>query len=271
MINNTSPDRWDRIQAKSMDNLFIHEMIAGMNCSPFEAEAVLEKVYEVFEPLLDTTGSVKPGQIRLMVVDASVPPGVPLAQAQQRMVTLTLCAGPEDVDARRWGGVTRVRRRRLVRLAEEAFQQGGLLTLEDLSNVFNCGVRTLEYDLRALIAEGITPPLRSLVKDMGRAITHRRAIIELWLKGYEYSEIARKSRHVVESVRNYVERFKRCVALFLSGCNDDTVAFLARVSTTLTVEFRKIYEQQEPVPHRKEELENLVKKTLPFESGRKQR
>jgi hypothetical protein len=43
-------------------------------------------------------------------------------------------------------------------MAEEAFQQGGLLTLEDLANLFNCGVRTLVNDLRALRKDHLVPP-----------------------------------------------------------------------------------------------------------------
>jgi hypothetical protein len=145
-------------------------------------------------------------------------------------------------------------------MCQEAFQQGGLLTLEDLANLFNCGVRTLVNDLADLRKEKIVPALRSTTKDMGRAITHRRLIVTLWLQGFEYSEIARKASHSVDSVANYVDKFKRCVALFASGFDVDTVALMAKLSTPLTKEFQRIHSDIQGVPHRLRELEEFLKK-----------
>src|SRR5512133_3460749 len=213
MINNTSRQYWQRANSKGLDPQFLNEIIQGMNCSPFEAKAILEKVHEVFDPLFSRADSLCHGQIRLSVVDAEVAPNVPLSRARQRLVTLSFHLPEEDFSIRGKGRVRAVRRRRLVRVCEEAFQQGGLLTLEDLANLFNCAVRTLVTDLAVLRQEGITLPLRSTVKDMGRAVTHRRQIIELWMQGFEYSEIAPRTCHSVQSVANYVEKFKRCVAL----------------------------------------------------------
>jgi len=263
MINNTNHTRWSRLQAKSLDSQFINEMVTGLNCSPFEAEAILGKVHEVYAPLLETSQGLKPGQIQVTVVDASVAPNTPLRQAKQRLVTLTLHAGKEDADARRNGSVPELRRKRLCRMCREAFQQGGLLTLEDLADLFNCGVRTLVDDLAALRGQGVVPALRSTVKDMGRAVTHRRLIVALWLQGFEYSEIARKASHSVDSVASYVDKFKRCAALFAAGFDVHAVAMMTRLSTPLAQEFQRIHGDLcglGAVPHRRRELEDFLKK-----------
>jgi hypothetical protein len=260
MINNTNHTHWSRLQAKSLDAQFMNEMVSGLNCSPFEAESIVEKVHEIYTPLLETSQAFKPGQIQVMVIDASVAPNVPLAKAKQRLVTLTLHAGAEDIEIRKQGSVPVLRQKRMYRMCQEAFQQGGLLTLEDLANLFNCGVRTLVNDLAALRKEKIVPPLRSTIKDMGRAITHRRLIITLWLQGFEYSEIARKACHSVDSVANYVDKFKRCVALFSSGFDLHTVALMVKLSTPLTQEFQHIHADLQGVPHRLRELEEFLKK-----------
>jgi hypothetical protein len=106
----------------------------------------------------------------------------------------------------------------------------------------------------------IVPSLRSTTKDMGRAITHRRMIISLWLQGFEYSEIARKASHSVDSVGNYVDKFKRCAALFASGFDVHTVALMVKLSTPLTQEFQRIHADLQGVPHRLRELEEFFKK-----------
>jgi hypothetical protein len=266
MINNTNHAHWDRLNAKSLDNSFINEIIIGLNCSPFEAQAILEKVHEIFNPLFEASESPKPGQIQMMVIDASVAPNIQLAKAKQKLVTLTLNAGSEDIETRKNGGVPALRQKRFCRMCEEAFQQNGLLTLEDLANIFNCGVRTLVNDLKTLRQKNIMPPLRSTIKDMGRAITHRRHIIDLWLKGYEYSDIALKSCHSVASVYNYVDKFKRCVALFSGGFDINTTAFIVKISTALVKEFQQIRSQCNPTIHRKKELDEFIKKNPPIPS-----
>lgn len=260
MINNTSLQRWQRAAARHLDAQFMTTIMQGMNCSPFEAEAIRDAVHEVYAPLMETADTLKPGQIRLSVIDASVGPTTPLAQAAQRVVTLTLDAGAEDRAVRQQGGVSAVRRHRFLRLCEEAFQQGGLLTLEAIADLCNCAVRTLVSDLAAARAQGITPPLRSTVKDMGRAVTHRRLIVEKWLAGQEYSEIARATYHSVPSVANYVDKFKRCAALLAAGFDLETVAVIARLSPALVRAFQQLVADAQPVPHRREELAALTKK-----------
>lgn len=260
MINNTNFTHWNRLQAKSLDSQFVNEMVTGLNCSPFEAEAIVEKVHEIYTPLLETSQGLKPGQIQMTVIDALVAPNVPLIKAKQRLVTLTLHAGQEDIETRKNGSVPELRQKRLCRMCQEAFQQGGLLTLEDLANLFNCGVRTLVNDLAALRKKNIVPALRSTTKDMGRAITHRKLIITLWLQGFEYSEIARKTSHSIDSVANYVDKFKRCAALFGSGFDVHTVALMVKLSTSLAQELQGIHKDLKGAPHRLRELEEFLKK-----------
>ena len=260
MIQNTALQRWHRATTRHLDAQFMNAIMHGMNCSPFEAQAICEKVQEVYAPLMETTEALKPGQLRLSVIAATVAPNTPLAQAQQCLVTLTLDAGAEDRDIRQQGGVIALRRHRFVRVCEEAFQQGGLLTLEAIADLFNCAVRTLVDDLAAVRSQGNTPPLRSTVKDMGRAITHRRLIVEKWLAGQEYTEIARASYHSVASVANYVDKFKRCAALFAAEFDVDTVALVARLSPSLVRAYQALLADARPVPHRQEELAALTKK-----------
>jgi hypothetical protein len=238
-------------------------MIHGLNCSRFEAEAIVETVHEVYGPLLEESDQ-QPGRINLVVVAAGVRPNMPLREAPQKLVRVTLHGGEEDVEIRRAGGVPALRQARLARIAEEAFQQGGLVTLEDLSLLFNCGVRTLVEDLKALREKGILPPLRSTVEDMGRAVTHRALIIRQWLAGQEYTDIARACHHRVESVARYVDKFKRCYMLLTAGMERKVVALVTRLSESLVAEFQRLAEELPAVPHRREELERLVKKSQPF-------
>jgi len=261
MINNSSLGKWDRLAHKQLDQQFTHEVIHGLQCSPFEASAILDTVYHVYDSYFETSGTLKPGQILFQVVSIETSSNSPLSQSKQVTVTLTFDAGSEDLKIRRSGSVQALRQHRMQRMCIEAFQQGGLLTIEDLANrLFNCGQRTLSRDLEALHRKGIVLPLRSTIKDMGRSICHRSLIIEEWLQGKEYSEIARNTHHSISSVQNYVSKFKRVIALTEEGYDVHTIAFLVKLSASLVESYHQLYQTVKIMPHRRKELRSFLKK-----------
>lgn len=261
MINNTAIKKWDRLAQKQLDQQFVNEMTHGLQCSPFEARAILDTVYKVYGPYFETSGNLKPGQILFQVICIDEGPSTRLDDSKQITVTLSLDAGQEDLEIRKKHGVVGLRRHRIQRVCVEAFQQGGLLTVEDLANrLFNCGERTLSRDLQALKEKNIILPLRSTVKDMGRSISHRSVIVKEWLKGREYTEISRNTHHSLSAVKNYIEKFKRVISLAEEGFDVYTIAFLVKLSAPLVEEYYKLYQSLDLVSHRKAELKHFLKK-----------
>ena len=52
-------------------------------------------------------------------------------------------------------------------------------------------------------------PTRGTVHDLGRAITHKRIIIGLYLEGYLTPEIARRTKHSEEACDRYIRAFNK--------------------------------------------------------------
>ena len=263
MINNSSLTKWDRLESKNLDIQFTNEIIHGLNCSPFEASAILETVYKVFDCYFETNATLKPGQIRLQLMSIEARPSQKLSEAKQVTVTLTLNDDNEDLAIRKKYGVVGLRRHKIERVCQEAFDQGGLLTVEDLAyRIFNCGQRTICRDLDYFRKQNIFIPLRSTVKDMGRTITHKLMIIKLWAQGKEYSEIKRDTHHCLRAVQNYIDKFKRTVALANEGYDVNLIAFLLRLSSALVEQYIEIYNQIDFAEHRTQELNTFLKKSL---------
>lgn len=253
MINNTSLQQWKRMEAKSLDQQFLSNIQHGMGCSPFESECILKAVHETYGDFF-SVGALLPGQQLFTAVSVDTPPQTRLEDAAMVTVQLTLDA-KEDLEVRRTQGVVGLRQHRMERMAREALAQGAVLTLEDFAlRLFNCGRRTLCSDLKALREKGIDVPLRSTVKDMGRALSHRRTIVTQWLKGREYSEIARSTRHSVNSVQAYVSHLKKIAVLKAQNVDPELLPFLASASPALAREYLSILKEVSPVPHRKKEL-----------------
>jgi hypothetical protein len=243
MINNSSTGKWERLRQKQQDVQFVNQLQAGMNCSSFEAKAILNCVYEVYQPFFDNSASMKPGQICFEVVGVENSAKEKLSDCQMKMVVLTLDAGSDDLNVREKKGVIGLRRHRLERIANEAFQQGGLLTVEDIANrLLNCGERTVTRDIKVLKDRGICLPLRSTIRDMGRSISHREMIVRLWLLGKEFSEISRQTNHSIEAIANYVEKFKRVICLAKDNHEINTIAFLVKISVPLAQQYYDLYQ-----------------------------
>ena len=262
MINNSSHQKWDRLKQKQLDTQFINNLIQGMNCSQFEAKAILNAVYATYQPFFDNSGAMKPGQILFEVVSIENGAQKRLSDCKMVSVILTLDAGEEDLQVKEHQGVQGLRRHRLQRIVNEAFQQGGLLTVEDIANrLLNCGERTICRDIKAFKDQDIVLPLRSVIRDMGKSVTHRSMIVKEWLSGKEYTEIARATNHSIEAVANYVDKFKRVICLAKNNYEIKTIAFLVKLSPSLAQEYYDLYRKTDTVPHRQEELDDLIKKS----------
>jgi hypothetical protein len=235
--------RQQRLDAKSLDNLFRRRIEQGANCSPFVSEAILQTVKEVYPlSLEDPKRTLGLGQLQLLVVAAREPAGKTLEDCQKVTVTLTLDAGLEDFETRQAYGVEGLRRGRLLRLTAEAREQGGLLSYEDLAyRLLNCGVRTLVRDVHALRRRGLIVPSRGQQQDIGPGQTHRVQAVRLYLQGMEVREIARRLYHTLAAIENYVTTFARVAVLVNRDYVDDEIAFVLRRSSILVAAYRELY------------------------------
>ena len=105
MINNTALQLWERLAAKQLDQMFKQRIIDGLNCSPFEADAILQNVHDTYAAFFQCAPGLQPGQLSLQVVSIEAPPGPRLTHCPQILVTLTWEDSATDLPARKKGGV----------------------------------------------------------------------------------------------------------------------------------------------------------------------
>jgi hypothetical protein len=146
----------------------------------------------------------------------------------------------------------------MVRMTQEALDQGALLTAEDFAfRIFNCGLRTISRDLKALAEEDIVVPLRSQQKDAGRALTHRVQAVELHLKRYTFTQIRQQIHHSLSSIANYVVTFAVVVAHTRDGHSVDEIAFLMQISPSLVRAYQALYERYD-IPEYRERIDGII-------------
>jgi hypothetical protein len=262
MIRQPEREQLNRLTAKTLDQVFIMRVKEGLGCSQFEAQALTDLIKEVYFPTLAQPGAIQAGQLAMTAVSADEPGHKPLSQCEMVPVVLTLYAGEEDHRYRlaQEGaqGTVALRRRQMVRMAQEALDQGALLTAEDFAfRIFNCGLRTISRDLQALDEEGIVVPLRSQQKDAGRALSHRVQAVELHLKRYTFTQIRQRIHHSLSSIANYLVTFAVVVAHTRDGHSVDEIAFLMQISPSLVRAYQELYERYH-VPEYRERIDEII-------------
>jgi hypothetical protein len=261
VIRNAEREQLNRIAVKTLDRIFLTRAKEGLGCSMFEAQALTELVKEVYFPWLAQPDRIQAGQLVLTAVSADEPGTKPLSRCKMVPVILTLYAGERDHRLRlehSRQGVTQLRRRQIYRMAQEALDQGALLTAEDFAfRIFNCGLRTISRDLQALAAEDLIVPLRSQQKDAGRAITHRVQAIELYLKRHTFTQIRQRIHHSLASIANYVTSFCVVAVHTRDSHSVEEIAFLMQMSPTLVRAYQELYERFDKPPYR-ERIDELI-------------
>ena len=261
-IRNPKKETLDRLNCKTLDDRFRNEIVQGLNCSPFEAEAVLQVVRDVYFPFLDEAApQVPPGKISLVAVCADEPAGKPIAECRKHAVCLTLHRGAED-DRLLLEGPATFRQAKIPDLCQQALSQGTLLTAEDLAfRVFFVSTRTITRDLTALRNSDpqMVIPLRSTLHDIGPVLTHRTQIVRLALEGKTTTQICNIMRHSPEAVANYVSTFTRVAQLKEMELQASQMAFLLRRGVALVRRYLDLLQECEADNNMAYHLQELLK------------
>ena len=246
-LRNPEQETLQRLDSKTLDAQLRQILVAGLNCSPFEANAVIEAAQEVYFPFLEGQGETRarPGRVTVVAVAAEEPAGKAVADCAMRNVSLSLHRGAEDDQLLSQQGPLGFRRQRIPELCQEALSQGALLTREDLAwRIFLVGLRTISRDLAWLRQNDPRPlPLRSTVHDIGPMLTHRVQVVRLALEGKTTTQICEILRHSPEAVANYLGTFTRCAQLARQGFEVGQIAFVLRRGRGLVERYLDLVEQ----------------------------
>jgi len=244
----------DRLAQKTPEASFLHVLQEEFNFSPRLARELLNTAKEMLGQAAAAQG-IRPGQVRLVVASLEAPFGPSLAETDKVEVTLTVDAGPEDAEVQREQGRQALRRGRILRILDEALEQGGVLSQEDLARALSVDPRTIRRDIARLKEEGHWVPTRGQLKGVGRGQSHKRRVIELWLDRERYERIGRWVHHSAQAIKRYVNTFLRVVWLHRQEVAVEEIAFLVGASRRLVEEYLEVYRAAMEKPFWREKLE----------------
>jgi hypothetical protein len=188
---------YGRLRKKTQEHEFVDRLEREFEFSPRVSRGVLDVVGEMF---FDNR-EIGAGQVEYTCVSAEEGSGKTMEDLKKVRVKLTRdLVSDEDVEARL--GASAKRKVQLLRMTEEAYDQGGLLTQEDLGRIIGVSARTIRRDVEELMTnKQLKLFLRGLQKDIGKGITHKAWVVSLYLQWKTYSEIERITGHTTGSIK----------------------------------------------------------------------
>lgn len=188
-----------------------------------------------------------------------------------KTVKLTIFSQDDVEDAKK--SQRELLKNRVVRLTNEAFEQGTLLTQADLSILLNESIKTIGRHIKELLEEDIVVPTRGNRMDIGPGTSQKAKIVELYLKGYEFTEIKQNTRHSSDFIARYLKEFASVAALHHEGYSLDQIRRITEHSEKLVKEYMELYERYKEEENCKQRLGEILsrysgEKTLSGERAR---
>jgi hypothetical protein len=209
---------------------------------PWVIELFVDKLLELVDTYRIEQGRLKPGQTvwQAVAVDERPRCRKPITETRQVPVVITIANQQDIEDLRNGVKWTKVLQRALVRAANDAYAQGGVLAYSDLSLLFSRSVNSISQLICAYEAEtGEVVPRRGNIHDMGRTISHKWIICrKAYVEGKLTPTIARETYHSPQSVDNYILGLARVYfATVQRGMTPQEAAFALQKSLYLVNEY----------------------------------
>lgn len=244
-----------RSEIKSCEGEFIWEMKNSYELSPKLSEQILITAKEC----LLREYQLKEGQIEVTVIGIEERSGKLIESMQKKKVRLTIDNGLEDKESQKEYGRIGLRQIRIQRITEEAIDQEGVLSQEDIGKYMSISLRTVKRDIREIKKRGIEVVTRGYLHNIGRGQTHKVKIIGMYLDGMTYSEIKLRARHSSGAIKRYLESFTKVLHSQKMGIRDiKEISNVTGISQGLVKQYTELIKASKGDKTREDNIKSLL-------------
>lgn len=240
--------KYRRLSDKSLEQLLLYRFLNnyGYDRGEITAKAIISDILQIINDyfLISSINTdlhhVNYGQLVWMAVPVDEFPqrSKTIAATRLKPVVLSFITDQDISHIAHGFDAKSLRKNRLKRWTDQAFDQGALLTQLDLSILLGLTETVISQYVQEIQAEGHLLPTRGNIHDLSGAITHKREIITLYLQGYLTPDIALKTNHSKEAVDRYIKDYHRVEILWAHDIMDpDKISQLSRLSKRVVQQY----------------------------------
>jgi|WetSurSiteA1Bulk_404760.scaffolds.fasta_scaffold09693_3 hypothetical protein len=258
--------RYIKNQIKTTEGEFLYALRTSYEFSPKVCESILytAKIHLLRDKVL------KEGQIEITVIGIEERSGKFIEMMEKKRVILTIENGMEDIQILKQYGRLSLRQVQIQRITDEAIEQEGVMSQEDLARVLRCDTRTIQRDISSIKKRGIDVITRGVLHNIGRGQTHKVKIIGMYLDGSTYSEIRLKTRHSLGAIKRYMESFVKVLAANHYGIRAiKTVSTITGISENLVNQYIELIRTSKGDNQRREMMKEMTQSWIRSEELKK--
>jgi hypothetical protein len=240
--------KFRRLSDKSLEQLLLHRFLNnyGYDRGEITAKAIINDILQLIDHYFlvssidDDLHHINYGQLVWMAVPVDEFPQRSKSIANTRLKPVVLSfINDQDIAHIAHGFDSKsLRKNRLKRWVDQAFDQGALLTQLDLAVLLGVCDAVVSKYVQEIQKQGHLLPTRGNIHDLSGAITHKREIITLYLQGYLTPDIALKTNHSKEAVDRYIKDYHRVEILWQHDIKDiDKISQLSRLSKRVVQQY----------------------------------
>lgn len=247
-----------RLKSKTVEHSIITNIARDFNLTPLLAEAYFNQIKAYFAEHADL--SLSSGQMSYLAIDENEPAGKPIALCKKVPVKLSLHLPEEDLGVYKTSGLHGLRQHKILRITNQAIEQGGVLSYEDLAFILTTSVVTVKRDMSHMRRQGIILPTRGWRHQMGRGQSHKTQILAMYLAGHQFSDIEHRTKHSKTAIQRYIQDFAKVVLLHQKGFSTDQIRISLGFSHRLIGEYLQLFKEHQNRPTLKRILQSSQKK-----------
>jgi hypothetical protein len=228
---------------------------------PMITRLFAEKIDTLYNRFHPPRSRFKPGQVLWTGVAIDDPPSRTKRIEDTRLVPVILdLVTVQDIEQMQTKGRrVPVRLAKIVRLFEQAHEQGAVLGHADVSVLLNMGINRIStHVIHHERQTGALIPRRGTIHDMGRSVSHKAIICyKSLVEKKPTSQVAQETFHSPDDVEHYVQCFRRIQLCRDKGLSPEQTAQATGHSLTLVQEYLDLIKEflipPLPDPDNKEE------------------
>lgn len=228
----------DRFLKPAIVNFFAREFSGFFG--PVIRENIADALIELFEQNVQQTSGLKHGQMLWNALDKFT--RADSSNRRYKPVILTLVHDADIKLFEKQTPIKEIRKQVIARLIKEAYAQGGILSMRDISLILSTTAPMLSAQRAEYEKENdVVLPHTGVIHDMGSTITHKTQIVHKHVVEKKPTNIvARETNHSQKAVDHYIRDYHRVKTLIDDGKDIDFIHITTNIAKRVIQEYQTI-------------------------------
>lgn len=204
---------------------------------------IADELIKIFQANNRDINSIKPGQVLWNAVHKDT--RADSHKMKLVPVILTLVSDDDITKLEKGLKVSEHKQNVIARILKEAYSQGALLSMRDVSLLMGMSDSSATYNRKKYEEKhNVNLPHPGTLQDMGSCMTHKYQIIyKCVVEKKDPLVAAKETNHTINAVDRYLKDFNRVKTLYLDGKDENYIHLVTKLSLNLIAQYVSIINQ----------------------------